>query len=66
MTFGSTKTIVRVAAGTFVFGLVLAAVATAQDRLPPIPADKLTAAQKKTVDEYKKARGGEPAGRGRS
>ncbi len=62
MTCGGTKTIMRVAAGTFVFGLVLAAVATAQDRLPPIPADKLTAEQKKTVDEYKKARGGEPSG----
>jgi hypothetical protein len=30
--------------------------------MPPIPADKLTPAQNKTVDEYKKARGGEPGG----
>ena len=62
MTCGSTKTVVRLLAGTFVFGLVFAAPASAQDRMPPIPADKQTPAQKKTVDEYKKARGGEPGG----
>ena len=62
MPYGSTKTIVRLFASTFAFGLVCVAVASAQDRLPPIPADKLTPAQKKTVDEYKKARGGEPGG----
>ena len=62
MTRGSTKTIVRLLAGTFVFGLVFGTFASAQDRMPPIPADKLTPAQKKTVDEYKKARGGEPGG----
>ena len=62
MTCSSTKTIVRFLAGTFVFGLVFAALAGAQDRMPPIPADKLTPAQKKTVDEYKKERGGEPGG----
>ena len=62
MTCGSTKTIVRLLAGTFVFGLVFGTFASAQDRMPPIPADKLTPAQKKTVDEYKKARGGEPGG----
>ena len=56
-----TQTIVRLL-GAFVFGLVFAAVASAQDRLPPIPADKLTPAQKKTVDDYKKNRGGEPGG----
>jgi 4-carboxymuconolactone decarboxylase len=42
--------------------LVLAAVvgaagaAGAQDRMPPIPADKLTDAQKKAIDEFKSAR----------
>ena len=62
MPCGSTKTIERLFAGTFVFGLIFGAFASAQDRLPPIPADKLTPAQKKTVDEYKKARGGDPGG----
>ena len=62
MACDSTKTIVRLVAGTFVFGLVFAAFASAQGRMPPIPVDKLTPAQKKTVDEYKKARGGEPGG----
>ena len=62
MTHGSTKTVVRLLAGTFVFGLVFGTFASAQDRMPPIPADKLTPAQKKTVDEYKRARGGDPGG----
>jgi 4-carboxymuconolactone decarboxylase len=62
MACGSTKTIERLVAGPFVFGLIFGATASAQDRMPPIPADKLTPAQKKTVDEYKKARGGEPSG----
>ena len=62
MACGSTKTIVRLLAVTFVLGLVLGTFASAQDRMPPVPADKLTPAQKKTVDEYKKARGGEPGG----
>jgi 4-carboxymuconolactone decarboxylase len=62
MACASTKTIVRLLAGTLVFGFVVPAIAAAQDRMPPIPADKLTPAQKKTVDEYKKARGGEPGG----
>ena len=62
MACGSTKTIEGLLAGTFVFGLIFGAFASAQDRMPPIPADKLTPAQKKTVDEYKKARGGEPGG----
>jgi 4-carboxymuconolactone decarboxylase len=30
--------------------------ATAQDRMPPIPADKQTAAQKKAIDDYKDLR----------
>ena len=66
MACGSTTTIKGLVAGTFVFGLIFGAFASAQDRMPPIPADKLTPAQKKTVDEYKKARGGEswgPVGR---
>ena len=54
--------VVRRLAGTLVFGLVFGAFASAQDRMPPIPADKLTPAQKKIVDEYKQARGGEPGG----
>src|SRR3989442_14340310 len=62
MACGSTKTIGHLLAGTFVFGLDFGAFASAQDRMPPIPADKLTPAQKKTVDEYRKARGGEPGG----
>ena len=62
MACGSTKTIKGKVAGTFVFGLIFGAFASAQDRMPPLPADKLTPAQKKTVDEYKKARGGEPGG----
>ena len=57
-----TRTIVRLLAGAFVLVLVFGAFANDQDRLPPIAADKLTPAQKKTVDEYKKARGGEPGG----
>jgi 4-carboxymuconolactone decarboxylase len=36
--------------------------ADAQERMPPIPADKLTAEQKKAVEEYKAARGGMPGG----
>jgi 4-carboxymuconolactone decarboxylase len=44
------------------FGLAFAAAAAAQDRMPPIPADKLTPAQKQAVDEHKKARGGEVSG----
>jgi 4-carboxymuconolactone decarboxylase len=34
----------------------------AQDRMPPIPADKLTAAQKKAVEEFKAARSAEVSG----
>ena len=58
MACGSIKTIERLLAGTFAFGLLFGVFASAQDRMPPIPADKLTPAQKKTLDEYKKARGG--------
>jgi 4-carboxymuconolactone decarboxylase len=34
----------------------------AQDRMPPIPADKLTAAQKKAIEEFKAARSTEISG----
>jgi len=36
--------------------------ASAQDRMPPIPADKLTDAQKKAIDEFKAARGADISG----
>ena len=36
--------------------IVIAVTAVAQDRLPPIPADKMTDAQKKAVTEYKELR----------
>jgi 4-carboxymuconolactone decarboxylase len=36
--------------------LLLASFAAAQDRMPPIPADKMTAAQKKAVADYKDLR----------
>jgi hypothetical protein len=36
--------------------LVWPVVAPAQDRLPPIPADKMTAEQKKAVADFKAAR----------
>jgi len=62
MACSCTKTILRLLAGTFMFGLACGAVASAQDRLPPVAAEKMTPAQKKTVDEYKKVRGGEPGG----
>src|SRR5579871_5905180 len=35
---------------------------SAQDRMPPIPADKMTAAQKKAVAEYKDLRGADLTG----
>jgi 4-carboxymuconolactone decarboxylase len=52
---------------SIIIGLTLvvmsgAAPAAAQDRMPPIPADKLTAAQKKAVEEFKAARSAEISG----
>jgi 4-carboxymuconolactone decarboxylase len=41
---------------------VVAAPAAAQDRMPPIPADKLTDAQKKAVEEFKAARSADVTG----
>jgi 4-carboxymuconolactone decarboxylase len=43
----------------FSFGAPLAA---AQDRMPPIAADKLNEAQKKAIEEFKSARGAEISG----
>ena len=62
MACDNSRTVLRRLAVTVVLGLACAAFANAQDRLPPLPADKLTPAQKKAVDDYKKARGGEPGG----
>src|SRR5204862_8171556 len=36
--------------------------ARAQDRMPPIPADQLTAAQRRAIDEFKAARSAEISG----
>ena len=41
---------------------IVAAPAAAQDRMPPIPADKLTDAQKKAVEEFKAARSADVTG----
>jgi len=52
-----------------VIGIVFASVLTgpgamaqSQDRMPPIPADKLTEAQKKAIDEFRVARSAELSG----
>jgi 4-carboxymuconolactone decarboxylase len=52
-----------------VIGIVFASVLTgpgamaqSQDRMPPIPADKLTEAQKKAIDEFRAARSAELSG----
>ena len=39
-----------------ILALVIAVAAAAQDRMPPIPADKMTDAQKKAVTDYKALR----------
>ena len=62
MTDGSSDTMPRLLVCALVFGLAFGIPAGAQDRMPPIPADKMTPAQKQAVDEYKKARGTEVAG----
>jgi 4-carboxymuconolactone decarboxylase len=67
MTDGSNNTMPhltmpRLVVCTLVFGLAFGIPARAQDRMPPIPADKLTPAQKQAVEDYKKARGTEVAG----
>lgn len=49
--------------GLLVLGaLVQSATGAAPDRLPPIPADALTDAQKKAIDEFKVARGADVSG----
>jgi 4-carboxymuconolactone decarboxylase len=52
---------------SIIIGLTLVVMAgsapvAAQDRMPPIPADKLTAAQKKAIEEFKAARSAEISG----
>lgn len=49
-------------AGVLAVALRLAAPASAQDRLPPIPPDQLTAAQKQAMQEFKAARGVDVSG----
>src|SRR2546421_8381721 len=41
---------------------VLSVTMTAQDRMPPIAADKLTAAQRKAIEEFKAARSADVSG----
>src|SRR3954454_10977482 len=53
---------------TLMFPLVvmvvgMAASTAAQDRMPPIPADRLTDAQKKAIEEFKTARSADISGR---
>jgi hypothetical protein len=49
-----------------VMAIGMAASVGAQDRMPPIPADRLTDAQKKAIEEFKAARSGMPTSRSRS
>jgi 4-carboxymuconolactone decarboxylase len=42
--------------GTFLVAMICASAVAAQDRLPPIPADKLTDAQKKAFVDFKEER----------
>ena len=50
------------AAFIFCVFVVTADMANAQDRLPPIPSDKMTAEQKKAVEEFIAARNAQPSG----
>lgn len=52
----------RMLAAAVVASLAAAAPVSAQDRLPPIPADKLTDAQKQAIQEFKTARGADVSG----
>jgi 4-carboxymuconolactone decarboxylase len=50
---------------TILFALMMVGMAVsagAQDRMPPIPAGKLTDAQKKAVEEFKAARSADVSG----
>jgi 4-carboxymuconolactone decarboxylase len=62
MTYRSERTVPRVLGLAIAFGLAFGIPARAQDRMPPIAADKMTPAQKQAVEEYKKARGAEVSG----
>lgn len=62
MTYRRSNTVPRLLGWTLVSGLAFGIPTRAQDRMPPIPADKMTSAQKQAVEEHKKARGGEVAG----
>jgi 4-carboxymuconolactone decarboxylase len=62
MTYRSDRTVPRVLGLAIAFGLAFGIPARAQDRMPPIAADKMTPAQKQAVEEYKKARGAEVSG----
>src|SRR5712691_2600842 len=42
--------------------LLLSGSAMAQDRMPPIPQDRLTDAQKRAIEEFKAARGADLSG----
>jgi 4-carboxymuconolactone decarboxylase len=53
---------VRLATAILAAILVPSATLRAQDRMTPIPAEKMTEAQKKAAAEYKAIRGAEPAG----
>src|SRR5262249_9039873 len=46
-------------AATLILAVAVSGFAAAQDRMPPIPADKMTDAQKKAVADYKTIRGTE-------
>jgi hypothetical protein len=62
MTYRSNQRVPRVLGLAIAFGLAFGISAGAQDRMPPIAADKMTPAQKQDVEEYKKARGAEVSG----
>ena len=51
------RNLVRLAVVTSLAAFCLAAPARAQDRMPPIPADKLTDAQKKAAEAFAEGRG---------
>src|ERR1041384_5504386 len=50
-------TVRAIAAVMLLIALVCGATAHAQERMPPIPAEKMTEAQKKAVADYKAIRG---------
>jgi 4-carboxymuconolactone decarboxylase len=53
---------IRVSATALLMVLAGGVAAGAQDRMPPIPADKMTEAQQKAAAEFRAARGSEPGG----